>query len=80
MAAFVYPNTRLEPATFSAAGRHNPHGPAPYLPPQFPEGAQIIFSPDHIEGRVPLLRLSFGTETRIEAAAEALTSALGDLR
>jgi hypothetical protein len=30
-------------------------------------------------GRVPLLRLSFGMETRVEAAAEALGSALGKM-
>ncbi len=38
--------------------------------------AQIVYSPHHIDGRVALLRLSFGAENRIEAAAEALTAAL----
>ena len=77
---WVYPSESLDHATFTSAGRHNPHGPAPYLAPRFPAGAQIVYSPDHIDGRVALLRLSFGAENRIEAAAEALTAALQALR
>lgn len=77
--AFVYPNKQLRHGAFTAEGRHNPLGSVPYLAPRFPEGQQIVFAADHREGRVPLLRLSFGTETRIEAAAEALTEALKSL-
>ena len=46
------------------------------MTPRFPAGAKIVYSPDHLEGRAPLLRLSFGTETRVEGAAEALSAAL----
>jgi valine--pyruvate aminotransferase len=77
--AFVYPNPALRPAFFGQAGRHNPHDGKPYLPPNFPEGAPIVFAPDGVSGRIPLLRLSFGTETRVEAAAEALGGALSAL-
>jgi valine--pyruvate aminotransferase len=77
--AWVFPSQALHHATFRGAGRHNPHGPAPYLPPQFPPGAPIVFAPDHIKGRKSLLRLSFGMETRPEAAAEALGAALASL-
>ena len=78
--AFVYPNKALNHDTFTAAGRHNPHGQGTFLPPRFKPGAQIVYSPDHIEGRKPLLRLSFGMESRIDGAAEALTAALKSLR
>ncbi len=74
--SFVYPDQGLRHTVFSGEGRHNPHGPLPFLAPQFEKGSQIVFSPDHVEGRTPLLRLSFGTETRVEGAAEALTTAL----
>ena len=77
--AFVYPNRALEHTTFEGAGRQNPHGPAPFFPPNFPEGSQIVYAPDYLEARRPLLRLSFGMETRVEGAAEALTSALQTL-
>jgi hypothetical protein len=60
-------------------GRHNPHGGVPYLAPQFPAGEQIVLSPDHLERRIASLRLSFGAETRMEAAAEALTAGLQSL-
>lgn len=76
---FVYPAPNLEHGVFSGMGRHNPHGPAPYLPPQYDAGTQIIYAPEAVEARVPLLRLSFGAETRVEAAAEALGQALGSL-
>ena len=75
--SFVYPNTALKYATFKGAGRLNPSGSLTYLAPSFPKGAQIVFSPDFFDGRTPLLRLSFGMETRIEPAAEALAGALG---
>ncbi|MCH8886375.1 MAG: pyridoxal phosphate-dependent aminotransferase [SAR324 cluster bacterium] len=78
--AFVYPNRKLRHGVFSAEGRLNPHGPAPYLAPRFPPGEQIVFSGDHLEGRTPLLRLSFGAENRTGAAAEALTEALQSLQ
>lgn len=74
--SWAHPNPQLTTGTFSAAGRHNPHGPAPYLAPQFPAGAQIVLAPDHLERRMAALRLSFGAETRVEAAAEALTAGL----
>jgi valine--pyruvate aminotransferase len=77
--AFVYPHASLSHATFSGAGRLNPSGDPPYLAPSFPKGAQIVYAPDFFTGRVPLLRLSFGMETRVEAAAEALGSALGKM-
>lgn len=76
---FVYPNKALEHGVFSAEGRHNPHGNAPFLPPRFEADRQIIYAPDHMDGRKPLLRLSFGSETRMDGAAEALTTALGSL-
>ena len=78
--AFVYPNKHLRHGTFNGEGRHNPHGQAPYLAPRFPPGEQIVFAGDHVEGRVPLLRLSFGAETRTDAAAEALSKALQSLQ
>lgn len=74
--SFVYPNAALKFATFTGEGRLNPSGSLPYLAPSFPKGAQIVFSPDFFDGRTPLLRLSFGMETRIEPAAEALAGAL----
>ncbi len=77
--AFVYPNAALEHATFAGAGRLNPNGGLPYLAPSFPAGAQIVYSPDFFSGRIPLLRLSFGMETRIEEAAQALAVALGKM-
>lgn len=74
--SWTHPSPRLRAGTFSAVGRHNPHGGPPYLAPQFPTGAQIVLAPDHLERRIAALRLSFGAETRIEAAAEALTAGL----
>jgi hypothetical protein len=35
-----------------------------------------VLAPEHLERRMPGLRLSFGAETRVEAAAEALTAGL----
>jgi aspartate/methionine/tyrosine aminotransferase len=78
--SWAHPNRALRAGTFSAVGRHNPHGPAPYLAPQFPAGEQIVLAPDHLERRIPALRLSFGAETRMEGAAEALTAGLQALR
>ena len=54
-------------------------GDPPYLAPSFPEGAQIVYAPDFFKGRTPLLRLSFGMETRMEASAAALSAALSRL-
>lgn len=77
--AFVYPHAALEHATFHGAGRLNPHGQTPYLPPQVPEGAPVVYAPDAVSGRRALLRLSFGTEGRVGGAAEALQAALAEL-
>ncbi|MCZ6843303.1 MAG: pyridoxal phosphate-dependent aminotransferase, partial [SAR324 cluster bacterium] len=77
--AFVYPNADLAYATFQGAGRLNPNGTPPYLAPSFPLGAQVVYAPDFFKGRIPLLRLSFGMETRIEQAAAALATALAKL-
>ena len=76
---FVYPSPSLPHAMFSGARRLNPSGDPPYLAPSFPEGAQIVYAPDFFKGRTPLLRLSFGMETRVEAAAAALSAALSRL-
>jgi len=77
--SWVHPSPVLRAGRFSAVGRHNPHGGVPYLAPQFPAGEQIVLSPDHLERRIASLRLSFGAETRMEAAAEALTAGLQSL-
>ena len=74
--SFVYPKSALKYTTFKSAGRLNPAGDPPYFAPSFPKGAQVIYAPDFFEGRTPLLRLSFGMETRIEEAAEALAGGL----
>ena len=76
---WTHPSRALRAGTFSQVGRHNPHGPLPYLPPQVPAGAQVVLSPDHLERRIANLRLSFGAETRAEAAAEALSAGLQSL-
>ncbi len=76
---WAHPNRALRAGTFTQVGRHNPHGPLPYLPPQVPAGERLVLSPDHLERRVAALRLSFGAETRAEAAAEALTAGLQSL-
>lgn len=77
--SFVYPNAALKFTTFKGAGRLNPSGDLPYLAPSFPKGAQVVYAPDFFAGRFPLLRLSFGMETRIEQAAEALSVALSKI-
>jgi valine--pyruvate aminotransferase len=74
--AWTHPSRALRAGTFTAVGRRNPRGPAPYLAPQYPAGEQIVLAPDHLERRTPALRLSFGAETRAEAAAEALQAGL----
>jgi valine--pyruvate aminotransferase len=73
---WTHPSRVLHTGTFTGVGRHNPHGPAPYLAPSFPAGEQIVLAPDHVERRMASLRLSFGAETRPEAAAEALSAGL----
>ncbi|HKI98306.1 MAG TPA: pyridoxal phosphate-dependent aminotransferase [bacterium] len=77
--SWTHPSRALRAGMFTGVGRHNPHGPAPYLPPQVPAGEQIVLAPDHLERRTPSLRLSFGAETRAEAAAEALMAGLQSL-
>ncbi|MEE8396043.1 MAG: pyridoxal phosphate-dependent aminotransferase, partial [bacterium] len=77
--SFVYPNASLDHATFSQGGRLSPSGDPPYLAPSFPQGAQIVYAPDFFDARIPLLRLSFGVETRMEESAAALAKALGTL-
>jgi valine--pyruvate aminotransferase len=76
--SFVYPSPELTHATFSSWGRPG-SGAAPYLAPEFPAGAPIVYTEDGVSGRVPLLRLSFGTETRVEQAAGALARAFREL-
>lgn len=76
---FIYPNEGLPHEMFSGAGQPDTHGPLPFKPPQFPAGAQIVYAPDYFSGRVPLLRLSFGMETRAEEAAAALRAGLEGL-
>jgi valine--pyruvate aminotransferase len=76
---WVHPSRALRSGTFTGVGRHNPHGGAPYLPPQFPAGEQIVLAPDHLERRTASLRISFGAEPRVEGAAEALTAGLQSL-
>jgi valine--pyruvate aminotransferase len=77
--SWAHPNKALRAGTFSSVGRHNPHGPAPYLAPQFPSGEQLVLAPDHLERRMAALRLSFGAEPRVEGAAEALLAGLQSL-
>ncbi len=76
--SFVYPGTELKHADFRNAGRVAT-GPLPYHPPEFAAGASIVYAPDAVSGRIPLLRLSFGTETRVEQAALALAMAFREL-
>jgi len=76
--AFIYPSPALRVAEFSDAGRPVPAGDLPFAPPSWPEGAQFVFAPDFFSARVPLLRLSFGVEHRIEAATAALKAGLRD--
>lgn len=73
--AFIYPSQALQTAHFSGQGRLSTHGDLPFLPPRFPAGAQFVYAPDFPAGAVPLLRLSFGVETRIDAAADGLRTA-----
>jgi valine--pyruvate aminotransferase len=76
--SFVYPGTELKHADFQNAGRAAA-GPLPFRPPEFAAGASIVYAPDAVSGRVPLLRLSFGAETRVEQAAQALARAFQEL-
>lgn len=76
---FIYPDAALSHGLFSDVGRPAQAGPLPFAPPAFPAGAQIVYAPDYFSGRVPLLRLSFGTETRVEQAARALRRGLAGL-
>lgn len=77
--AWVHPDPRLSHEEFRSLGRLNPHGKTTYLAPDFPRGAQIVFSQEISSGRRSLLRLSFGAEERIEQAAAALAGALRSL-
>lgn len=81
--SFVYPHTALPHQTFTHLGRLNPGGTPPYLapsqnPPQTAH-AGIVYTPDFLKARRPLLRISFGSETRIEQAAHTLHTALKSL-
>jgi hypothetical protein len=51
----------------------------PFAPPEVPRGASIVYAPGAVSERIPLLRLSFGTETRVEQAARALAQAFREL-
>ncbi|MBI3992548.1 MAG: pyridoxal phosphate-dependent aminotransferase [Candidatus Lambdaproteobacteria bacterium] len=73
---FIYPNAALAHETFTDVGRPAGAGPLPFAPPRFAPGAQIVYAPDYFTGRIPLLRLSFGMETRMEEAAAVLGQGL----
>lgn len=72
--SFVYPSTALPAAEFGKAGRADSGG-LRYAPPEVPAGAPIVYGPELVHERVPMLRLSFGSEPRVEAAARALAGA-----
>lgn len=76
--SFVYPSAELKHAEFRGAGQPGREG-LPFAPPEVPPRASIVYAPDAVPGRVPMLRLSFGTETRVEQAARALIQAFGEL-
>lgn len=76
--SFVYPGVELKHSDFQNIGRPGKDG-LPFEPPNVPPSASIVYAPDAVSGRVPLLRLSFGTETRVEEAAKALAQAFRDL-
>jgi aspartate/methionine/tyrosine aminotransferase len=76
--SFVYPGLELQHADFAHAGRPGT-GELRYAAPEFAAGASIVYAPDAVTGRVPLLRLSFGTETRVAPAAHALARAFREL-
>lgn len=67
--AFVYPNPAL-------AFQIHPNDGAPAQPVS---ERPFLMPPDGLSARRPLLRLSFGMETRMEEAAAALTRALDGL-
>ena len=73
---FIYPAAALSYASFEDIGRPGNEGPLPYAPPRFAAGAQIVYAPDYFTARIPLLRLSFGMETRVEEAAAVLAQGL----
>jgi aspartate/methionine/tyrosine aminotransferase len=74
-------------AGYGARGPHGAggsHGSAglrgsaglPFVPPTVPDGAPIVYAPELAGERVPMLRLSFGSEPRVEPAARALAAGL----
>jgi aspartate/methionine/tyrosine aminotransferase len=73
--SFVYPSTALTAAEFRNAGRPGAGGLA-FAPPEVPGGAPIVYAPELMRERTPMLRLSFGSEPRVEAAAKALAGGL----
>lgn len=76
--SFVYPSTALQAAEFRNAGRPGSGG-LRYAPPDVPEGAPIVYAAELLRERTPLLRLSFGSEPRVEAATRALAAGLREM-
>jgi aspartate/methionine/tyrosine aminotransferase len=79
--SFVYPSTALQAVEFAGFGKPGAgdlRGSAglPFSPPTVPDGAPIVYAPELMRERVPMLRLSFGSEPRVEPAAKALAAGL----
>ena len=76
--SFVYPSTALQAAGFRNAGRPGSGG-LRYAPPEVPEPAPIVYAAELLRERTPLLRLSFGSEPRVDAATRALAAGLREM-
>ena len=76
--SFVYPSLSLKALEFANASRKGSQG-LRYSPPEIPNGAPIVYAPELTTQRTPMLRLSFGTEHRIEPAAKALSEGFRSL-
>jgi hypothetical protein len=72
--SFVYPSMALKAAEFTGAGLPGGDG-LRYAPPRVPPEAPIVYAPELNAARTPMLRLSFGSEARVEPAARALAGA-----
>jgi aspartate/methionine/tyrosine aminotransferase len=73
--SFVYPSGALRTVEFASAGRSGGNG-LRYAPPEVPAAAPIVYAPEVANQRTPMLRLSFGSESRVEPAAKALAGGL----
>jgi aspartate/methionine/tyrosine aminotransferase len=69
--SFVHPSAALNASEFQGAGKAGAGG-LTYAAPQVPSGSAIVYSPELAHNRTAMLRLSFGSEGRIEPAAKAL--------